>query len=329
MRWFKWIFIPTTIIGVIFGSFSIYVTKVEGRSVQSKLVETLLKVQNDKINFTDKEKVNEFLEDRKVQNAKTYKLPDDLELKSKVKQDAINGMQVFSLSPTGTDSKKKILYLHGGAYINQPTNYHWKFLDNVVTGTNATVIVPIYPKAPDHQYKESFDKLLPIYEDLLKETDPKNVGIMGDSAGGGLALALSQFLLEKNIHQPENIILLSPWLDITMKNPEIPLLEDKDPMLGAYGLEKMGEAWAGDTDPNNYMLSPINGTIKGLGKITLFVGTHELFLADAQKFRDMASNQGIEINYYEYEKMNHVFPVYPIPEAKKATEQIVNIINNQ
>lgn len=326
-RWFKWILLSVIIAGAIFGSFSLYVTQIEERSVQSKLVETLLKVQNGKENFTDKEKVAEFLAEREVQNAKTYTLPADLELQSTIKQDTLNGMQVFILSPTDTDSKKQILYLHGGAYINQPTNYHWKFLDKVVTGTNATITVPIYPKAPEHQYKESFDKVLPIYEDLLNVTESKNLVIMGDSAGGGLALALSQVLLENNIQQPSNIILLSPWLDITMKNPKIPSLEDKDPMLGAYGLEQMGKAWAGDKDPNNYMLSPINGAIKGLGKITLFVGTHELFLVDAQRFRDMATGQGVAINYFEYEKMNHVFPVYPIPEAKKATEQIVDIIN--
>ncbi len=152
---------------------------------------------------------------------------------------------------------------------------------------------------------------------------------MGDSAGGGFALALAQLLLEKGLSQPGKIILLSPWLDITMKNPDAYVLEDKDPMLGIYGLIQMGKAYAGDTNLNHYLLSPINGKINGLGKISLFIGTHEVFLPDARRFRDIALSQGARINYFEYPKMNHIFVLYPIPEAKKATKEIiVNIIRN-
>jgi acetyl esterase/lipase len=94
---------------------------------------------------------------------------------------------------------------------------------------------------------------------------------MGDSAGGGFALALAQALLEKELPQPGNIILISPWLDITMTNPEIPAFEEKDPMLAVYGLAEIGKVYAGNTDPGHYMLSPINGPVVGLAPITLFM----------------------------------------------------------
>lgn len=131
----------------------------------------------------------------------------------------------------------------------------------------------------------------------------------------------------KNLPQPSRIILLSPWLDITLSNPDIQKFEKNDAALGSYGLAILGKLYAGDTDPNHYLLSPINGDIQGLGEISLFIGTHDLMLADARKFRDRAKKEGIMINYYEYSKMNHVFPALPIPEAKKAIRQIIDLIS--
>ena len=327
---YKWAIILVSILAIILiglGSYYLYATKVEERSVQSIFVEYLLKTKGIKERLVDKEKFAASIENRRIENAKPYKFPGDLKLVSEITMETSNDMEVFFLNRNGETHNKQILYLHGGAYINQPTNEHWAFLDKVARNANATVIVPIYPKAPNHQYKEAFDKVLSIYRNLIAETNSKNVTIMGDSAGGGFALALSQLLLEKGLPQPGNIVLLSPWLDITMKNPDIPALEEKDPMLGAYGLVQAGKAWAGDSDPSIHLLSPINGEVKGLGKISLFVGTHELFLPDVRKFKDMATAQGVMINYFEYPKMNHVFPVYPIPEADTARKQIVNIVN--
>src|SRR5699024_8454420 len=194
--------------------------------------------------------------------------------------------------------------------------------------TGARIIVPIYPKAPNYTYKDSFKQVLPLYQEVIQQTDPASVYLMGDSAGGGFSLALAQLLLEKDLPQPRHIILLSPWLDIALDNPEInATLEKIDPMIGIYGAIELGKLYAGDTDRTYYLLSPIYGEIKGLAEITLFVGTRELILPDARKFRAIAKEQDVEIQYHEYSGMNHVFPVFPIPEAKKARKVIVEMIN--
>ena len=299
------------------------------RSIQSWIVERLLTIQNNKNIFTNKKLLTEFMEQKRIENDKPYVLSENIRKQFDIEKRQFDGMDCYIFNKGNTSSEKQILYLHGGAYIYEPLVYHWKFLGKVAKQTNSTIYVPIYPKAPNHQYKESFDKVLPIYEEILHTSGKKNIVLMGDSAGGGFALALAQSLLEKGLPQPRHIILLSPWLDITMKNPDAYALENKDPMLGIHGLIQMGKAYAGETDPNNYLLSPINGRISGLGKIFLFIGTHEVLLPDARKFRDKEKSQGVKINYYEYPKMNHNFPLYPIPEAKKATKEIVNIINNK
>lgn len=295
------------------------------RSIRSWIIERLLKRFSNKRRFTDAELYAKFLQNRQVKNEKPYGLSKYIQWKYDIKKQYFKEMEYYVFNGEKTNSKK-ILYLHGGGYIKQPSIFHWHFIGKIAAKTNHQIIVPIYPKAPNHSYEKAFEKVLPLYNRIQASSGEKNVILMGDSAGGGFALALAQWLLQKELPQPQDIILLSPWLDITMKNLEAANLEKDDPMLGIYGLIQMGKAYAGDADPNYYLLSPLNGELNGLGDITLFVGTHEVFLPDARKFRDIALSKGVNINYFEYPKMNHIFVLFPIPEAKKAIKTIVNII---
>lgn len=206
------------------------------------------------------------------------------------------------------------------------TKNHWSFIDKMIEKTGATFIVPDYPLAPKNTFEDSYRMVAPIYEELSKNNDPDNFILMGDSAGGGFALALAQFMNEEKYNVPRKIILLSPWLDISMTNPGITDVDAVDPFLGVKGLKMAAHAYAGNSDLHNYMLSPINGSLDGLGKISLFIGTHDVFIADARKFKSMAENYGVHLNYFEYPKMMHVWMLLPIQEAKKAQQQIINLI---
>lgn len=298
------------------------------RSIRSWVGERLLRRLSNKDSFTDKNLYARFLKEKQNETEKPYVLPKYIQRKFDIEKQYFDGMEYYVFNQRKNMSGKSILYLHGGGYIKQPSFYHWYFLGKIAKETDVAIIVPIYPKAPNHQYEDSFDKVLPLYEWIAETAGEENVILMGDSAGGGFALALAQLLLEKKLPQPRKIILLSPWLDITMNNPDANVLENKDPMLGIYGLVQMGKAYAGDSDTNHYLLSPINGRIDGLGEVTLFIGTHEVFLPDARKFRDIAISGGVRMNYFEYPKMNHIFVLFPIPEAKKATKKIVDLIKN-
>ncbi|QEC51427.1 alpha/beta hydrolase [Anseongella ginsenosidimutans] len=131
---------------------------------------------------------------------------------------------------------------------------------------------------------------------------------------------------KEHIAQPAQIILLSPWLDITLSNPRINDLGGMPPFLGIEGLRKAGALYAAGADPAHYQLSPINGSLEGLGKISIFIGTNDILLADAKKLKLMAGSKGIDISYYEYEGMFHAWMFLNFPEAKKAKQQIADII---
>ncbi|WP_270167794.1 alpha/beta hydrolase [Paenibacillus sp. SYP-B4298] len=290
------------------------------RSWQSFLIEWLLKLTRKNVNPAT------YLEKKRIENESPYKLPARLQRKYNIMKTSSYSMDTYLMKSSSEPSTRQILFLPGGGYTEQPLLWHWRFLHQLTQKLDCTITVPIYPKAPNHDYKESFAKVLPIYQDLLTKAAPEDIVIMGDSAGGGLSLALAQLLLEEGIPQPGNIILLSPWLDIALNHPDIAALEKKEPMLNLKLLIETGKVYAGGTKRSHYLLSPINGPLRSLGKITLFIGTHEFFLPDARKFKARADKENVHINYFEYPKMNHVFPVFPIPEARRAMQQIIDTI---
>ena len=146
---------------------------------------------------------------------------------------------------------------------------------------------------------------------------------MPDRGKSILAFA-ENLLLEKQPVQPKELILLSPWLDLTMSNPEIHAVEKVDRMLHLGALRAAAKAYSGGSDLSNYLLSPINGETSGLGKISIFIGTHDILEPDCRKFRDQVNRSGGSIIFHEYRDMQHVWMLFPIPEARDAFREIVD-----
>ena len=234
--------------------------------------------------------------------------------------------KVFTLTPKTAPSRKHILYIHGGAYVQNFVRQHWTFLAMLVKHTHCTITAPDYPLAPKHTYVDAFAMMIPLYEEIIKTSGAKNTILMGDSAGGGFALALAQKAKVDGIQQPEKIILLSPWLDISLENPQIQAVDPLDPFLGVPGLRQAGGLYAGNTDLRNFMLSPIYGPLQGLAEISLFVGSRDILVADARKLYSLAMEQGTAINYREYEDMLHVWMLLNLPESKRAQKEIMELV---
>lgn len=309
-----------TVSGVISLWYIIQAVIVEKRSVGSKLAEDIIKV----FNFDLAEVDEEMLEKNMEHNRKEYILRDGL-MRSDVTAFQDSGMKVFRVSPAEKKSTRRVLYLHGGGYVHQPSYFHWLFIDKMVRDTGLEFIVPIYPKAPEYTYRDAYKKVAALYQDLLKESDEELI-FMGDSAGGGLAVGFTQWLASENMTMPKAVIIISPWLDITLENPEMAEYAKVDPMLEPYNLKIIGRIWTGDSSPDNYKVSPIHGELKGLPKIYIFVGTREICLPDTRKFVSLLEEAEAPHEYHEYPMMNHVFPQYPILEGARARREIIEIL---
>ena len=238
------------------------------------------------------------------------------------------GRQIWTLKPKENVSEKVILYLHGGAYYWNISKYNWSFAETIINNTNATIVLPDYPLAPSTTCNLVYEYVGEIYNELIEKYGPENIILMGESAGGGLALGFAMSLQEENKPQPEQLILLAPWLDVSMSNPDILAVDKKDKILGIKGLQLAGKGYAGQLESDNYKVSPIHGDLVGLPKLSIFVGTHDILIADARKLKDKAKKSDFSINYFEYPKMFHVWILLQkLKEAQFAISQITSLIN--
>lgn len=241
----------------------------------------------------------------------------------------IDNRQVWTIEPNGNKSDKVVLFIHGGAYVFNVSKYDWSFLETLMPKTNATYIVPDYPIGPNSTCEETYKFMDKLYDNLCTKYSPEDIIIMGASAGGGLSLGYSMKIRNDGKPQPSQIILLSPWLDVTMNNKELSEIDKKDKILGIKGLQMAGDIYSGNLDPKDYRVSPVYGEFSGLGKISVFIGTHDLCLADSRKLKRQMEEKGLTLNYFEYPKMFHGWLfVAKLKEAKAAVNQIVNLITN-
>ncbi|MEQ6353205.1 alpha/beta hydrolase [Lysinibacillus sp. M3] len=299
------------------------------RSEESIQFEKWIIAESNKESFSSIANTEQFVKERGTENTKPYVIGEDVTFLSEVKEHVFEGMQVFTLNDEKSLKRKAILYLHGGAWTEQPLSFHWLFLDKMAQSLNAKIIVPIYPKVPHFNYKDTYPKILNLYKEMLATAENSNqLTIMGDSAGGNIALGLAHVIKLNNLPQPKDIILLSASVDLTFENPLIAEYEEIDPMLASEGMVVITKLWAADKDLKDPLISPIFGDFKGLGKITHFIGTYECLYPDAIRLDEELTEQGIELNTFVYPKMNHVFVVMPIPEALDAQQKIISIINN-
>lgn len=227
-----------------------------------------------------------------------------------------NGMDVFTLGDE--NASNTILYIHGGAYINEINYQHLLYCFKLSRKVDAYVIAPVYLLAPNHKSRECFDAIEELYKHLISQH--KNVTLMGDSAGAGFAFSFCQYIKTIDLPQPDKIIVFSPWVDISMGNP--PYESESDPILGEIGLKEIGKSWAGDFDTKDYRVSPLYGDNKGLPRTLIFAGTSEIFYKDIEKYVRNLKNDGVDVRFITGEGLFHIYPMFPSSEARNAFDEI-------
>ena len=238
------------------------------------------------------------------------------------------GMPVYYVRPYAP-SDTVVVYLHGGGYITTASLGQSLLIDNLARRTGADFVVPLYPLAPHHTWQEAHRLVLDLCARILSDNADKRVILMGDSAGGGLALVIALSLAERGVRQPDELILLSPWVDITHTNPDIAHYADVDPLMDPGPLTAVGESWAGGTPPSDWHLSPINGDLSALRRVTTFVGSREIFLPDNALLHDRLVQAGVDSDLHIGENLNHVYPMLPSPEGRRARHEIIRIISGR
>ena len=301
---------------------------VYSRSAMASLAEMyMILIDRDAI-YAEGEEYEENLALRSVENLKDCTIPSGVTMHIPYRDTHEHGMQVFYFNEEAFDGTI-IIYIPGGGYVNNPLKYHWKIIDKLSSNTSAPVIMPIYLKVPNYTCEESYKAMTEFYLDVATREGVERIIIMGDSSGGGMSLSLSQLMRDEHpeVLQPDDLILIAPWMDVSMENEQISEVEPTDPMLELYGAKDLGIRWAGDRDVHDPLVSPIYGTFENLGYITLFVGTRDMLCPDIELFSQKLTEQNIKHTLVVKEGLDHPYPLFPIPEADEAVNMMCDIIN--
>jgi acetyl esterase/lipase len=291
------------------------------QSLQSRVLEVLLRVSGRK-------RRTRLLRQRIARGKPPEKARPLLRMyaKHRISQRKVFEHPVWTLAPAANPSQHHVLFLHGGAYVNGMIRKYWRFLDHLVDELRCTVVAPEYPLAPAHHADDVSALVLTLYRELGATAGAANLTVIGTSSGGGIALALAQRAHELGLGLPARLLLLSPWLDVSMSNPGITAVDRVDPVLDAGGLRDAGRMYAGGHELTDPAVSPLYGSLDGLPPTSLFIGTHDVMLPDCRKFKTLAENAGVALDYHEYEGMVHEWVLLPVPEAARAMGEIVEVM---
>ena len=277
----------------------------DNKSFMAKMEEAILR--HTKPGYMDsKEEVDNFLRNK----------PDQKPPKGIFK---MSDSQLYTFG--NENAKNTIIFMHGGAYVNEINYQHLLYCRKLSRKLDAYVIAPIYPLAPRHNAMETYGMMTEIYKTLNHE----NLILMGDSAGGGFVLSFVQYLKTVGLPQPSRIIAFSPWVDISMSN--LPYDSESDPILGDVGLREIGKSWAGDLDTKDYRVSPRYGDLEGQAQTLIFAGTSEIFYKDIKLYVENLRMSNVDVKFIEGEGLFHIYPLFPSSEAKKAFKEIEEIID--
>ena len=229
-----------------------------------------------------------------------------------------------------------ILQLHGGGYMGAVRNAFYVFAglyDEVRRGCN--VLTPDYRVEPEHRYPAALEDAVASYQWLLdKGYYGEQIIVAGDSAGGGLAMALCMYLKDHKMPMPGGVVAMSPWTDLTASGESYETNYEKDPLFGntRESLIYVND-YAGDHDKMDCYISPLFGDFRGFPPMLIQVGSLEMLLSDSVSVAAKAREQGIRVRLSIYEGMFHVFQMayLNIPESKKAWAEVgkfIDVIRN-
>jgi epsilon-lactone hydrolase len=284
----------------------------------------MLRIIRHKRNLDSPERVRRDI-DRRMLRPESYAPPRRVQRRVDISVEIRHDWRCYELTPRGEDPDVRVLYLHGGAYIEEISALQWTAVAKLAVEAPARIIVPIYPLAPYRTAAATVETATQIASDLLAEHGP-DVMLLGDSAGGGLALAIAQRLRDHDDRQPRRIVLISPWLDATMSNPAIHDVHPHDTVLSAPGLAEAGRIYAGELDPADPRVSPIHGDFHGLAPVMVQSSTHDILNADCREFVARARASGVQVDYDELTGGHHNYSLFPTRHGRAARHHIARTL---
>lgn len=227
----------------------------------------------------------------------------------RVEAATVGGVAGFWLRVPDARPGACILYLHGGGYVLGSAQALTGFVGQIAARVGADAFVPDYRLAPEHPFPAAIDDAAAAYRGLVAD-GTERIAVVGDSAGGGLTLALLSILASdraRGLMQPVGAAVMSPWTDLALTGDSFETRAEADPIFTRRVLRTFGDLYLQGQDATNPKASPLYAPLVDLPPIRIDVGDDEVLLCDAIRYAERARAAGGEISLTVWEGMPHVF----------------------
>ena len=203
---------------------------------------------------------------------------------------------------------RRILYLHGGAYVAGSPKSHRPLVARLAQAARAVAISADYRLGPEHRFPAAVEDAVAVYRWMLDQgAEPEHTIIAGDSAGGGLTLAAALSLKDQGLPQPAGLFVISPWADLTQSHWTYDSKADDDPMISRERLIEAAADYLGGGDARDALASPVFGDFADLAPLLIQVGSEETLLGDSLMLAERAGHARVEVRLEVWPEMIHVW----------------------
>ena len=281
------------------------------------------KLKRQSISF-NKEEVYAFRKKCEDGATKFGKLPANIG----VENERIEGINAEWLIPENSSYNKIIFYVHGGGYVSGSCNDHRAIIAKLAANLGVTCLLYDYRLAPEHPFPSAIYDSLKMYRAVIKKGyNPKDILIMGESAGGGLALALLLAIKAEKLPQSVACVAISPWTDLTCSG-ETYRSKNKVSVAPANSWNVFSHYYVAENNPKNPLISPLFGSLEGLPPVYINSAANDELYDDGQQFYEKAKAAGVDITFRAGEGMPHCYPLLApmFKEANEAMQEIKDFI---
>lgn len=220
----------------------------------------------------------------------------------------LGGVKGERVVPQGALPGRVILYLHGGAYTAGSPRSHRPMVARIAEAARSVAVAADYRLGPENRFPAAVEDSVAVYRALLAGgSEPKRVIVAGDSAGGGLALALALALKAEGLPQPAGFFVISPWADLTQSGASYASKAETDPMISKAGLDQNALMYVGGLDARDALASPVFGDFEGVAPVLIQTGSEETLLSDSITMANVLAHARVEVRLEVWPEMIHVF----------------------
>lgn len=222
----------------------------------------------------------------------------------------IGGMPAQLYIPPEVDADRALLLLHGGGYVYGSLQSHAGMVAEVARAARCTALAIQYRLAPDHPFPAALDDACAAWEWLLRTYKPEKLGLVGDSAGGGLVMSTLVTLRDKGRPLPGAVVCISPWVDLESKGESWTTRQKLDPMLDRPLVDLLSGLYMNGKDKALPVVSTVNADLRGLPPMLIQVGEREVLFSEAELLARNAKAAGVDVIFEEWKEMVHVWHLY-------------------